>query len=126
MPTAIEAELTRCGLAEARRVWLAGPPGHSQRGYPIIETQPSLFEALWRYKFLVLFTALVAAGAAYGVSLTQSTMYQARGELLLNDPRSSGGLSDEIGLVLDPGRYTRNQALVMESPQPGRRLRRSM
>jgi len=108
---------TGCGLAEQQRVCLACPFGPIAEGYPIIETQPSLFEALWRYKFVVVGAALLAAAAAYGVSLTQSTVYQARGEVLLNDPRSSGGLSDEIGLVLDPGRYTRNQALVMESPQ---------
>lgn len=86
-------------------------------GVGTIETQPSLFEALWRYKYIVAGAAIVAAIVAYGISLTQATVYQATGDVLLNDPRSSGGLSDEIGLVLDPGRYTRNQAKVMESPQ---------
>jgi Mrp family chromosome partitioning ATPase/capsular polysaccharide biosynthesis protein len=41
--------------------------------------------------------------------------------VLLNDPRSSGGIASEIGLVLDPDRFVRNQAKVMESPQVAQR-----
>ena len=41
--------------------------------------------------------------------------------MLLNDPRTSGGIANEIGLVLDPGRYVRNQAKIMESPQVAQR-----
>jgi len=41
--------------------------------------------------------------------------------VLLNDPRSSGGIANEIGLVLDPRRYVRNQAEIIESPQVAQR-----
>jgi len=76
---------------------------------------------MWRYKLYIIAAALLAAGAGYGLSLLQSTLYQAEGTVLLNDPRSSGGIASEIGLVLDPGRYVRNQAEVMESPQVAQR-----
>jgi len=61
--------------------------------------------------------AVLAAIVGGGLSLLQTTLYEAEGQVLLDDPRSSGGVADEIGLVLDPGRYVRNQAEVMESPQ---------
>ena len=59
----------------------------------------------------------MAALIGGGLSLLQPTLYEAQGQVLLDDPRSSGGVADEIGLVLDPSRYVRNQAEVMESPQ---------
>ena len=49
--------------------------------------------------------------------MLQDELYEAEGQLLLNDPRTSGGIAAEIGIVLDPNRYVRNQAEVMESPQ---------
>lgn len=49
--------------------------------------------------------------------MLQSEIYQAEGKLLLNDPRTSGGVAAEIGIVLDPNRYVRNQAELVESPQ---------
>ena len=49
--------------------------------------------------------------------MLQEELYQAEGQVLLNDPRTSGGVAAEIGIVLDPGRYVRNQAEVLESPQ---------
>ncbi len=57
----------------------------------------------------------------YGLSFLQPTVYEAEGTLLLNDPRSSGGIASDIGLVLDPSRYVRNQAQVLESPQVAER-----
>lgn len=49
--------------------------------------------------------------------MLQDELYEAEGQLLLNDPRTSGGVAAEIGIVLDPSRYVRNQAQVLESPQ---------
>ncbi len=83
----------------------------------IIETEPSLFASLWRFKWYIAGAAVLAAVVGFGVSTMQSTVYEAQGELLLNDPRTSGGVAEEIGIVLDPSRYVRNQAQVMESPQ---------
>jgi len=76
---------------------------------------------LWRYKVHIIAAALLAAVVGYGLSSLQSTLYQAEGTVLLNDPRTSGGIASEIGLVLDPSRYVRNQAEVMESPQVAQR-----
>jgi len=76
---------------------------------------------MWRYKMHIIAAALLAAIVGYGLSMLQSTLYEAEGTVLLNDPRSSGGIASEIGLVLDPGRYVRNQAEVMESPQVAQR-----
>ncbi|MEA2024630.1 MAG: AAA family ATPase [Actinomycetota bacterium] len=82
-----------------------------------IETEPSLFASLWRFKWYIVAAAVLAAAVGYGVSMMQPTVYEAQGELLLNDPRTSGGVAEEIGIVLDPNRYVRNQAQVVESPQ---------
>lgn len=83
----------------------------------IIETQPSVFASIWRYKFRILAVALIAGATVYGISLLQPVRYSAEGTVLLNDPRSASGLASEIGLVVDSGRYVANQAQVMESPQ---------
>jgi Mrp family chromosome partitioning ATPase/capsular polysaccharide biosynthesis protein len=83
----------------------------------ISETEPSLLASLCRFKWYIAAAAVLAATVGFGVSMLQSTVYEAQGELLLNDPRTSGGVAEEIGIVLDPGRYVRNQAQVIESPQ---------
>ncbi len=82
-----------------------------------IETEPSLFASLWRFKWYIVAAALLAALIGYGVSMMQTTIYQATGQVLLNDPRSSGGAAADFGFYIDPGRYVRNQAEVFESPQ---------
>lgn len=87
----------------------------------IIETQPRLLASLWRYKWYIVATAILAAAVGYGLSSLQNTLYSADGTVLLNDPRSSGGLADEIGLVLDPRRYVNNQAKIIESSQVAQR-----
>lgn len=76
-----------------------------------------LLASLWRHKVLIVAVVVLAAAAAYGLSLMQPTLYAAEGEVLVSDPRTSGGIAEEIGLVLDPSRYVRNQADVMSSPQ---------
>jgi len=82
-----------------------------------IETEPSLFASLWRFKWYIAAAAVLAAVVGFGVSMLQPTLYQATGQVLLNDPRSSGGAAADLGLYIDPGRYVRNQAEVFESPQ---------
>ena len=55
-----------------------------------METQPSLFAALWRFKWLIAATAILAAVVGYGVSIMTPPTYQSNGLVLLNDPRTSG------------------------------------
>ena len=79
--------------------------------------EPSLFASLWRFKWYILAAGILAAAIGYGVSMLQGELYEAEGQLILNDPRTSGGVAAEIGIVLDPSRYVRNQAEIIESPQ---------
>ena len=37
--------------------------------------------------------------------------------MLLNDPRTAGGITEDIGFFLDPNRYVRNQAEIIGTPQ---------
>ena len=76
-----------------------------------------ILAVLWRNKLLIVLVVLASAGVAYGLSLTQPTLYEAEGDVLVSDPRSTGGIAEEIGLVLDPSRYVRNQADIMSSSQ---------
>ncbi len=66
---------------------------------------------------LIVVVVVLSAGVAYGLSLMQPTLYAAEGDVLLSDPRTSGGIAEEIGFVLDPSRYVRNQEDVMSSPK---------
>lgn len=79
--------------------------------------EPALLTAAWRNKWLVLFVGILTAAAVYGLSYLQPTRYEAGAGLLLNDPRTSGVFEDASSLVLDPGRYVRNQARILESSQ---------
>ncbi len=82
-------------------------------------TRPStgVLGLLWKHKVLIAIVVVLSTGAAYGLSQMQPTIYAAEGDVLLSDPRTSGGIAEDIGLVLDPSRYVRNQADVMSSPQ---------
>ena len=90
---------------------------HRPIGGTINDNEPSLFASLWRFKWYIVAAGILAAVAGYGLSMLQDELYQSEGQLLLNDPGSSGGVASEIGIVLDPGRYVRNQAEIIESPQ---------
>ena len=94
-------------------------------GGTINDDEPSLFASLWRFKWYIIAAGILAAVAGYGVSMLQDELYQSEGQLLLNDPGSSGGVASEIGIVLDPGRYVRNQAEIIESPQVAARASRA-
>ena len=37
--------------------------------------------------------------------------------MLLNDPRTAGGITEDIGFFLDPNRNVRNQAEIIGTPQ---------
>jgi Mrp family chromosome partitioning ATPase len=80
-------------------------------------SSPGVLAALWKHKVLIVFVVALSIGAAYGLSIMQPTIYAAEGDVLLSDPRTSGGIAEDIGLVLDPSRYVRNQQDVMSSPQ---------
>ncbi len=81
-----------------------------------METQPSLFAALWRFKWLIAGVAILAAVVGYGVSSMSAPTYQSNGLVLLNDPRTSGEQNVEFSLFFDPTRYIRNQVTVIQSP----------
>jgi capsular polysaccharide biosynthesis protein len=78
-------------------------------------TRPGLVESLWRYRFMVIITAVVAAAAGYFISYLQPTTYEGSTRLILSDPRNAGVLGESNGLVIDPSRYVRNQAELMVS-----------
>lgn len=75
----------------------------------------SLLEALWRFRWLVLVTALLAGGAGYGLSFLQATTYEAEAGMILTDPRTAGVFDDGSTVIRDLSRYVRNQAEFAES-----------
>ena len=83
----------------------------------INEYEPSLAASLWRFKWLILAVGVLAAAVGYGASMLQPESYEVEGQLILSDPRTAGGVAAEIGLVLDPSRYVRNQAEIVATPQ---------
>ena len=86
-------------------------------GWNINDHGPTLLESLWRYKWRIAAAAVLAAVVGYGISMLQPTLYRATGQVLLNDPRSSGDAATELGFYINSDRYVRNQAAVFESPQ---------
>ncbi|MCZ6504893.1 MAG: lipopolysaccharide biosynthesis protein [Actinobacteria bacterium] len=79
--------------------------------------EPSLFAALWRFRWQVALTVIIAALAGYGLSLLLSTTYKAEAELLLSDPRDTGIFDEGSGGFVNPDRYVRNQAQFAGSSQ---------
>ena len=77
------------------------------------EAGPGIFEALVRFRWLVLGAA--AAVLAFVVSVAQSSTYVAEASMLLTDPRNSGVFDDNATLVSELSRYVRNQADFVES-----------
>jgi uncharacterized protein involved in exopolysaccharide biosynthesis len=69
---------------------------------------------MWRYKWLVAASVLLAAVAGYGWSMRQVTLYEGVSRVLLNRQN----LVDTNGALLpggDPDRYVRNQAEIITS-----------
>lgn len=81
-----------------------------------MDDQPSLFAALWRFKFLIAGAAILAAVAGYFLSAQSPAVYRAEGLVLLTDPRTGNSAATELSLFWNPTRYLSNQAEVMRSP----------
>ena len=79
--------------------------------------EPSLFAALWRFRWQVALIVIIAALAGYGLSFLQSTTYEAEAELILSDPRDTGIFDEGSGGFVNPDRYVRNQAQFAGSSQ---------
>lgn len=80
------------------------------------EARESYLEILRRSAPIILVTAIVVAGIAYGVSLTQSKQYQATADVFV----ASGALQSTVGnipvLSSDPDRVLATQAQVARTP----------
>ena len=79
------------------------------------EAGPGIFEALVRFRWLVLGAGAAAAVLAFVVSVAQSSTYVDEASMLLTDPRNSGVFDDNATLVSELSRYVRNQADFVES-----------
>ena len=77
---------------------------------------PGLMEAFLRFRWIVLWSTVIAAVAVYGLSLLEAESYEAESSMLLTDPRTSGVFDDSLFAVEDLSRYVRNQADFVESP----------
>lgn len=82
---------------------------------PSVIAGPGLWDALSRFRWVILTTAVAAAVLVYGVSLLQSKTYQAESSMLLTDPRTSGVFDNNLTAISDLSRYVRNQATFAES-----------
>ncbi len=82
---------------------------------PVIQAEPSLFESLWRHKWLILAAAVLAAIVGYGLSAIQPPVFTAAGSVLLTDPRGTAVYVDPFTAYIDQGRYVANEAEVFES-----------
>ena len=80
------------------------------------DSGPGLLMALWRYRWLVAITTLLAGGLGFAASNLQTTVYEAQARLLLADPQAASAFGEGTGLVVGGGdRYVRNQAEYVAS-----------
>ena len=77
--------------------------------------QPSLFEALWRHKWLIILAAILAGVIGYFLTSLQPAVYQAEGNVLLTSPTGTASVADPFTAYIDRGRYVRNEAEVFKS-----------
>lgn len=77
--------------------------------------QADLVPALRRHRWLLVTAVVFTAGCAYFLSALQAPVYEAEARLLLEDPRDAGVFGDRANLTLDPQRYVRNQAELVNS-----------
>jgi tyrosine-protein kinase len=84
------------------------------------EARESYLEILRRSAPIIVITAIVVAGIAYGVSLTQSKEYEASADVFV----ASSALQSTVGntpiLSSDPDRILATQAQVARTPEVGR------
>lgn len=78
--------------------------------------EPSFFAVLWQRRLMVVAIVVIAATAAYGLSLLQPTEYTATGALHLLDPNTAQELTDQMGFARNPSRHVANQAELIRSP----------
>ena len=76
---------------------------------------PGIFEALSRFRWLVVLTSIAAALVALALSYLQATTYEAEASMPIIDPRTSGIFDDSSWGIADLSRYVRNQAMFTES-----------
>src|SRR3954454_8796013 len=81
------------------------------------EARERYLEILRRSAPIIVITAIVVAGLAYGVSLTQSKQYEASADVFV----ASSGLQSTVGntpiLSSDPDRILATQAQVARTPE---------
>ena len=70
---------------------------------------------MWRFKWHIAAVVVVAGAIGYGVSMLQPTLYEAKGDILLEDPRNMQAFSQEVGLSPEPQRHLAEQEQVIES-----------
>jgi len=107
------------GVFGRHHMAFGGRPGYSPwrtPGRTVAEnvlTEPTLFSAAWRYKWLVVLTTVVALalGIAYTVLRPTSTTYTARASLVVQ--ATGSGL--DLGTSGNPQRFVGNQVEILRS-----------
>jgi len=79
------------------------------------DTGPGLLEAMWRFRRVVAVAVAVAVVVGFAASFAQTRLYEGEARLILADPRNAGVFRETTQIVIDPSRYTRNQAERMTS-----------
>jgi len=70
---------------------------------------------LWNQKLVVAGIVVVAAVIGFGLSTLQPETYEAEATVLITDPNTAQGLTDQMGLERSAFRNLANQAAFMES-----------
>jgi Mrp family chromosome partitioning ATPase/capsular polysaccharide biosynthesis protein len=86
---------------------------HSAEGW---EDGPTLLEAIWRYRLVVLAVTILCGLAGVGLAVLQPAQYEATAYLLLSDPGTVGAFRQELGGVdVDMQQYRGGQLTVITS-----------
>lgn len=76
--------------------------------------EPSIFGAMWRYRWVVVLTVLLTLAVAVLYDLTRNRTYVAEASLILQPPSSAGS---GVGLgAQEAARYTVDQLTILRSP----------
>jgi Mrp family chromosome partitioning ATPase/capsular polysaccharide biosynthesis protein len=84
---------------------------------PLHHLEPTVLAAAWRYRWIVLALTLVAGAAAFAYAYSnQTTEFEARATLVVEDPRAQAvfGESQRVD-IRDPERYVADQEAVLDS-----------
>jgi Mrp family chromosome partitioning ATPase/capsular polysaccharide biosynthesis protein len=85
------------------------------RGELIVDTsttQPGVFSAMWRFRWLVLATVVVFSALAYVYGSSRPPAYVAEASLVVKDPQATGVFENATG---SPERYVTDQMAILES-----------